>query len=153
MSTLANITNAEIRDSAPTIEGEILTRPLLLKTDGVNLTYAADVKIPGYSDPLRVVPIASAAGEVLYAETGAAVTLARTRGGKFEITGFAKRKPGRRVRIPVNVESALTGAPIDVGLSSRPLTFAELGTIGGGWGAAPWGGVVISRGATVIEVR
>lgn len=153
MSVIVNIASAEVRDAAPTLEGEVLTRPALLKTDGENLTYACDVKIGGYDDPLRSVPIANGARDLCYAEAGAAVTLTRSRGGKYEITGYAKKKPGTRTRIAVNLDTLVAGDGVSVGLSSRPLTWEELGTIGGGWGVAPWGGVAIFRGDTLIEVR
>jgi hypothetical protein len=155
VTVLTNITGAEVRDAAPLLEGEIVSRPALLKTDGVNLTYAADVKLPGYDDPLRTVPVAVSATEVLYAEPGAAVTLSRTSGGKFEITGYAKRKPGSRTRIAVDVETLQVGARADVGLSTRVLTLGELGdaAFGAGFGYVPLGAYALFRGSTLLAVR
>jgi hypothetical protein len=170
VSVLTYLTSAAIRDGVRQLEGEIISRPGLFKTDGVNLTYAADVRIAedlpegppdpfleaSYSDRvLRNVPIAGANRDLVYAEAGAAVTLARAGTGRFEITGFAKRKPGRRIRVAVNLETYVPGEPEDVGLSARPLTYGELGdpACGGGYGSIPYGAYGVFRAGVLVEVR
>lgn len=175
MSVLSYLTTAAIRDGIQTLEGEVLTRPALLKTDRVSLTYACDVRIstdnpqgehwsegadpvldPRYSERvLRTVPIASANKDLIYADVGAAVTLARSATGRFEVVGFAKRKPGKRTRVAVDLSALTAGAPEDVGIISRPLTLGELAdpAFGAGFGTVPFGAYAIFRGATLIAVR
>ncbi|SRR6266536_1531952 len=164
-SILTYLTSAKIRDEVRTIEGEVLTRPALLATDGASLTWACDVKVAGYDDPLRTVPIAMGNRDLVYADAGQAVTLSRNPGGAWEIIGFAKRKPGRRVRVPVAIgwdDSAggdlggnltiTTGTPVDLTLSARALTLGELMTLGGGFGVAPLGVTAIFRAGVLIEL-
>lgn len=170
MTVLTYLQSAAIRDSVRQLEGEILSRPGLYKTDGVRLAYAADVRIAedlpeGEEDPvldasysdrvLRNIPIASGNRDLIFAEAGAAVMLARAGTGRFEITGFAKRKPGRRIRVPVDLSTFVPGAPADVGLSARPLTYGELGdpAFGGGYGSIPYGAYGVFRGGVLIAVR
>jgi hypothetical protein len=164
-SILTYLTSAKIRDDQRTLEGEVLTRPALLATDGASLTWACDVKISGYDDPLRNVPIAVNNRDLIYADTGQAVTLSRNPGGAWEIIGLAKRKPGQRVRVPVAIGwddgaggdlggnlTITTGTPIDMTLSARALTLAELMTLGGGFGVAPLGVTGIFRAGVLIEL-
>lgn len=165
MSILTYLTSAKIRDDVRTIEGEVLTRPALLATDGASLTFAADVKIAGYDDPLRSVPIAMGNRDLVYADAGQPVTLSRNPGGQWEIIGFAKRKPGRRVRVPVAIgwedeagppgwiTTITVGTPIDLTLSARVLTFGELATLGGGYGSVAYGTTAIFRAGVLLEIR
>ncbi len=44
-SVLAYLTQAEIRDSVRTLQGKMLTAPALVRPDGTNLSYAANVEI------------------------------------------------------------------------------------------------------------
>lgn len=182
-SVLTYLQQAHIRDSVRTLEGEVMTRPMLHKTDGVNLTYACDVRV-STDDPrgepwkkdvdpvlgerdfgrvLHSVPIAVGNRDLIYAEVGSAVTLARSSSGRFEVIGFSKRKPGTRKRVAVNLTpydpasgsggSYPIGTPADVGMSSRLLTFGELATLGGGYGVAPYGAYGIFIGGNLVEVR
>ncbi len=169
MSILTYITEATIRDNVQTIEGEVVTRPALSRTDPTGqLTWAVDVRIstsgPAGVDPvvdganriLRSVPIASSgtSSALSYVDVGAAVTLTRTRFGRFEITGFAKTKPGRRIRIPVDCDANLAGATQDVSYVVRPLTLYELGNGGfGAFGSTPLGAYGVYIGTTLLEVR
>lgn len=50
MSILTHLQDTNIRDSIQQLDGEVSSRPALFKTDGVNLTYAVDVRIPS-EDP------------------------------------------------------------------------------------------------------
>lgn len=157
MTTLAYLQSAEVRDSVESLDGEVTSRPALLRTDGAVLTYAADVRISGEGETeqvLRAVPIAVGVRDVVYAEVGAAVTLRRHGGtGRLEIVGFAKRKPGRHVRIAVNLDAGTAGAPTDVGLSVRLLAYDELATLGGGYGVVAYGTYGVFRGGTLVELR
>lgn len=159
MSTLTYLQQAQIRDSVPTLEGEVASRPALFKTDGVALTYAADVRIlsdEAAEQVLRNVPIAVGVRDVVYAEVGAAVSLARNGPtGRFEITGFSKRKPGTHTRIAVNLGTGAAGPAVDVAVTARPLTLGELGspTFGAGFGTIPLGAYALFRGSTFLELR
>lgn len=149
---LTYLAQADIRDSIQTLEGEILTRPALLKTDGTNVTWACDVRISGYDDPLRIVPIAMNNRDVIYADVGMAVTLARSTSGRFEVTGLSKRKPGRRFRIGVNLRTGNSQPPIDVTLTARPLTYGEL-IMAGGYGVVPYGSYGMFRGGVLVGLN
>lgn len=148
---LTYLTQADIRDAAPELEGKTLTRPALLYTDGEGITYAVDVDI-GLADPLRNVPIASGNNQLVYADVGVAVALRRTASGQYQVTGFAKEMPGTFVRVPVSIATLTLGAREDISLSSRPLTLAELASYAGGFGLCPFGAIAIFRGATLIRI-
>ncbi len=152
MSTLVELQRASIRDAQRELDGKTLTRPALLRSDGRVTTYACDVAIDGYENPLRNVPIAQGNHELLYADAGAAVRLRRGDAGQFEITGFSKRAPGDFIRIPVTLRTGQIGTPVHAGLTSRPLTLAELGTVGPGFGQTPLGAVAVYRGGTLLEI-
>lgn len=152
MSLLTDLAQAEIRDAKDEIDGKVLTRPALLVTDSVAETYACDVDI-AQTNPLRNVPIAPGNRALVYADVGAAVRLRRNTAGRYEVIGFSKTQPGTWTRIEVDVATAALGAPQSVGLHSRALTYAELATIGGGYGTAPYGAVGIFHGESLIEVR
>lgn len=169
-SILTYLTQAAIRDSVQQMTGEIVTRPALLKTDGSSLTYCADVQIPVAAtierDPvtgtietgriLRNVPIAMGNRDLIYANINQAVTLTRNgSSGRFEITGFAKSKPGKYVRIAVDLGEVWGGAdgsgaggtgpvvglPVDAGITVRRLTLGDYAdpTYSPGGSFVPWG--------------
>lgn len=142
-----------LRDRLTSMEGEVVSRPMLMRTDGTSLTYAVDVKINGQDEPLKAVPLANTAKEVMYADPGAAVTLTRGRGGRFEVTGFAKKKPGTRKRVPVNLTTGDVGEVVETGVSIRVLSYDELATIGGGYGVAPYGGIATFKGGVLVSVK
>lgn len=157
--------SAELRAWILYKEGTVLTRPTLLISDGTNLTYGCDVDIGQKMrdptnprrfivKPLKNVPISAGAREVIYAEVGAAVTLKRNVSGKFEITGFSKRRPGTYHVVEVAIvdpgittPSYTIGTTTSIGVSARPLTYIELSTIGGGYGTAPYGATGVFDGA------
>lgn len=168
MSVLTYLTQAAIRDSIQSLEGEMLTRPALIRADGPNITYAADVKIGGYDDPLRNVPVAMGNRDLIYADVGQAVTLTRSTCGTFEITGFAKKKPGTRMRIAVylgTINGATPGQPgippsvgpaIDSGLRVYRLTIADMGSLPyapDGWGSLPLGSYALYRGNVLVNLN
>lgn len=164
MGVLTNIIQAEVETKKTTLEGKILTRPMLLYGDAENLTYAADVDIgetgrdPNTGNevvmPLKNVPIAAGNRELIYAEAGAAVTLERSESGRFEIVGFAKRGPGTYTRVCLNLETGFVSEVEHIGIDSRPLTYEEIGTLAAqGYGSLPYGSVGIFRGDALIEIR
>lgn len=167
MAILNYLIEAHIKDSVKEIEGKILSRPKLNIGDGTNLTYSADVSIgqtgvdPITSEvveqPLRNVPIAHGDNRLIYADAGQAVRLRRSDSGRWEIFAFAKRLPGTLkrygVRLPdycLNNPAYEIDDPIDIGLTARPLTYGELGTIGGGYGICPYGAVGLFQGGVFI---
>lgn len=104
---------------------------------------------------LRNVPIATGNRDLIYAESGSPVTLARGPGGKFEVTGFSKKLPGRRVIVAVNLQTTLTGVPQDVGIRVYHLTLGNLADprFGAGFGSVPFGAYALMQGNNVLEVR
>jgi hypothetical protein len=148
---LSYLTQADIRDAAPEIQGKILTRPALVVTDGDGVTYACDVDI-GKTDPLRNVPIAANNNALTYAEAGCAVTLRKTVSGQYTITGFAKEMPGTYIRIPVTIATGAFGPTENLSITSRPLTLGELQDYGGGFGIIPFGAVATFQGGVLIRI-
>lgn len=153
MSLLTNITQAQIDANKIEIDGKILTRPALLVTDGIALIYAVDVDIGAQGEALKNVPLARANHDLLYAEPGNACRLRRSADGKFEVVGFSKEMPGRYDRFPVNLGTYAIGPTQSFGLDARPLTYAELATLPGGYGSAPYGATGIFQGGAMIEVK
>ena len=176
MSMLTYITQSEIRDAAKELNGKVLTRPALLVTDGVAMIYAVDVDI-GQDNPLKNVPIARANRNLLYAEVGAAVRLRRGDSGRYEVVGFSQEQPGTYFRVPVTIPTfafgnagiitgsdpalppsplptgpVVIGAPVDNTLVGRPLTYAELATLGT-YGLTPYGATGIFKGGVLMEIR
>ncbi len=150
-SILSYLTQADIRDAAPEVQGKILTRPALLVTDGVGVTYACDVDI-GKEAPLRNVPVAGGANNLIYAESGNAVTLRKTASGQYAIVGFAKELPGTYIRIPITISTSAFGPSEDLSMVSRPLTLGELADYGGGFGIIQLGAVATFQGGVLIRI-
>jgi hypothetical protein len=163
MPILTNIIQAQISSHTTRIEGKILTRPELLYGDATQLTYAADVDIgqtgrdPNTGEeavlPLKNIPIAPGNRDLIYADVGAAITLERSASGRYEIIGFAKRAPGTYTRVCVDLATGALGPQESIGLSSRPLTYEELSTLGAGYGTTPYGAIGLFRGATLLEIK
>lgn len=171
MSTLTYLMQAVVDGSKREIDGKTLTRPFLLIADAnTQLTYGVDVDIglkqvdPNTAEevvtPLRNVPIASGSHEIVYADAGTAVRLRRSDSGRYEVVGFTKRMPGNYTRYGIQIAAPsadpivwVIDEPIAAGLSSRPLTFEELGTIGPGFGITPFGAYGLFRGDVLVEIR
>lgn len=168
MSVLTYLTQAAIRDAKETLEGELISRPALIKSDGTTLTYAADVKISGYDDPLRNVTVAMGNRDLVTADVGQGVTLSRTTCGTFQISGFSKKKPGTRTRIPVYLGTIAgtvpgqrgtppsVGAAFLSGLTVHRLTIGEMGSLlyaPLGWGTLPLGSYALYRGSTYLGLN
>lgn len=170
MSTLTYLTSAVMRDAKAELDGKVLTRPALLITDGVSVTYAVDVDIglvntTGYDQTLdlanaaingttlRNVPLARGNDALVYADVGNAVRLRRGASGRYEVIGFSLQKPGTNIRVPVDLGAATFGPIEDHTLTARPFTFGELALYGGGFGSIPWGATGVFRGAVLIEIR
>ncbi len=170
MSTLTYLTQAVLRDSKAELDGKILTRPALLVTDGLVVTYAVDVDIglvdaTGYDTTLdllnvnitgsilRNVPLARGNDSLVYADVGNAVRLRRTTSGRYEVIGFSLQKPGTNIRIPVDLDDYSFGPIEDRTLTARAFTLGELQDYGGGFGVIPFGATGLFRGATLLEIR
>lgn len=169
MSILSNIVEAEVRDAKDTLEGKTLTRPALLFTDGINVTYAVDVdigqegKINVNGDigilPLKNVPISANNGELRYADIGQAVILKKSDMGHWEVSGFGKTMPGTFFMVPVTMPDYCLGVPVPVigdptelGIEVRVLTYEELATYGT-YGEVPYGAVAVFENGTLTEIR
>lgn len=183
MGTLTDLTNARIKSNAKTLYGTVLTRPALLVSDGINLTYCCDVQIgandvtgrinqikyllgvPGAShynplnDPLttsnilRNVPIARANYDLIYADIGNAVILTRSASGQWEVTGFAQERPGTVTLVPVDLGTLTIGPIEDLSVTSRMLMLGELKDYGGGFGVIPLGAIAVFVGGVFKEIR
>ena len=161
MSVLVDLIEAQISSNTNVLTGKILTRPELLYGDSVSVKYACDVDVgllgrdpitdQSVVMPLKNVPIANNNRDVIYAEVGAAVTLVRSPSGMFEITGLSVRAPGTYTRIPVCLNTGMSGVPVDVGLSSRPLTLEELQYYPS-FGITPFGAIATFRGSVLIGI-
>ena len=121
-------------------------------TDGTNLTYGVDVDIGAASGPLKNVPLAVNNKDLIYAETGAAVTLRRSASGIYEVIGLAKSQPGTYNRVPVCLDDLTIGAIEDVSWTGRVLTYGEIETYGG-YGVVPYGASAIFKGGVLQEIK
>lgn len=173
MTFLTNIISAEIDSKKTELDGKILTLPTLMVTDGAALIYCVDVDV-GMKNPLRNVPIATgASSDITYASINNAVRLKRSASGRWEVYAFSKEAPGTRTRIPIIIpdfafgdptgglndppamgsgENIIVGTPEDLTYTSRFLTYEELSSLGGGYGAAPYGAVGVYKGNTLERI-
>lgn len=155
MSTLTYLLQAQIDDSIIELDGETLTRPALLVTDGIGITYACDVRIDDYDEPLRNVPVAANNNALTYAEAGSAVRLRRDATGRWQVVGFSKNKPGTWIQIEVDLDTYALGGDgtaVAVGISAKPFTYGQLATFGI-YGEIPYGAIGIFRGEELMEIR
>jgi hypothetical protein len=169
MTVLSNLIDAQIKDAKTTLYGKVLTRPALLVTDGQEAIYAVDVDIgivdpTGYDETLDLqnqnitgsvlhnVPIARGNDALIYADVGAAVTLTRSVGGRYEVSGFSQILPGTNIRYAVNLEDMTLGGTTDNTWTARPLTLGELGTLAP-FGNLPLGAIGIYRGGVLQRIQ
>ena len=169
MTILSNIVEAEVRSEKSTLEGKVLTRPALLYTDGLNVTYAVDVdigqegKINANGDigilPLKNVPIAANNGQLRYAEIGQAVMLTKNDLGHWEVTGLSKTMPGTFTMVPVTLPDYCLGIPVPVigdptelGIEVVIMTYSELADYGL-YGEIPYGAVAVFENGVLTEIR
>jgi hypothetical protein len=166
---LTYLMRAEIDQSQRELDGTTLTRPTLLITDGMALTYGCDVDIGVKTidnntgdeviAPLRNVPIAAANKDLIYTDIGSAVRLRRSDSGRWEIVGFSKRRVGTYTRVGVVIPEpgfdpipyTITN-PVNIGLSARAITYGELATLGG-YGIVPYGTTATYSGEVLLELR
>ena len=166
---LTYLVRAEIDQSQRELDGTTLTRPTLLITDGVALTYGVDVDVgvkvidnntgDEVVAPLRNVPIAAANKDLIYTDIGSAVRLRRSDSGRWEVIGFSKRRVGSYTRVGVTIPEPgfdpipyVISTPVPIGLSARAVTYGELATLGG-YGVVPYGATAIFSGTTLLELR
>lgn len=168
MSLITNIVEAQIRDASDTVEGDILTRPALLATDGLNVTYACDVDIGqegtnANGDIINVylenVPIAALNRQLLYVEIGQAVLLRKNSTGRWEISALSKTKPGTLTIVPVTMPDYCFGIPtpeigtaFTVGIEVEAIPYGEISDLGN-YGDVPYGAVAVYENGELIEVR
>lgn len=176
MSTLSYLIQAKIDNSVRELDGQVMTPPQQLITDGRNSTYACNVNIgvvdmAGFdqnnyltevysfenqnvlANILYNVPIANGANDLIYADVGSAVRLRKSPSGSFEIVGFSKQMPGKNVRMAVDLEAMSFGVIEDLTYTSRRLTLGELKDYGGGFGYIPLGATALFLGSTFIRVN
>lgn len=166
---LTYLMRAEIDQSQRELDGTTLTRPTLLITDGMSLTYGVDVDVgikaidnnsgDEVVTPLRNVPIAAANKDLIYTDVGSAVRLRRSDSGRWEVVGFSKRRVGTYTRTGVVIPEPgfdpipyTIGTPENIGLVARALAYDELITYGG-YGVVPYGATGIFRDGVLIELR
>jgi hypothetical protein len=106
-----------------------------------------------YGTILRNVPIARNNDSLLYADVGNPVILQRDGSGQWQIVGFGQEMTGTRTRIAVDLGDLTIGSITDFSIDARPLTYAELGTIGGGYGTCPYGAIGIFVGGRLKEIK
>lgn len=168
MSALTYLFSAYIKEAVTRVEGKTLTRPSLVYTDGIEVTYAVDVDVgmEGVINdngdvgmlPLRNIPIAAGNNALIYAEVGAAVELSRSSTGQWQVVGFAKTFPNSYFIVPVTMaqycltvpvnnppgdpvlHSPIVGTPFSIAEDIRVLTYEELGEYGT-YGVIPYGAV------------
>lgn len=90
-----------------------------------------DDSLPGHVDTtLRNVPIARNNTELRYADIGAPVVLTRSDSlGLWEVSGFSIQRPGTHKLYPVDLADMTIGTVIDLSVTTRLLTLAELGEL------------------------
>lgn len=158
MSAVTNLITQGVSDGKTTLEGRTLSRPALIYTDGVNVTYGVDVDIgrEGVINengdlgmlPLYNVPIAAGNNSLIYAEVGSAVTLSKGATGQWQVVGFAKTYPGTFTVLCIEAplycltvptenppgdpayHTPVLGTPYLISETVRPLTYEELATYG-----------------------
>lgn len=175
MSTLTYLLDAKLKDDRQELDGRVISRPQLLVTDGVGVTYAVNVNIGVVSaagtdqakniqnpntgllnQPWTVlynVPIARGNRDLIYADVGAAVRLRKTANGRFEVVGFSFEAPGTVTRVGVDIDEFTIGAVEDFTLTTRLLTLGELATMGYGFGITPFGAYATYVGNTLISIE
>lgn len=169
--SLGKFTKAMISAKTPVLTGVLLTRPLLSSSNGVDVTYYANVKLNSphvnfipvdgstqegtaeVLNELKNVPIASDDRLLIYADVGQPVTLARLAGGRIEIIGLSKNQPGffREVLL-VDLCSDTIVSITDATTNSNPIPYGYQESTGG-YGTSAYGLTGIYLGGTLQGVR
>ncbi len=105
-----------------------------------------------FESTLRNVSLARANVDLIYAEVGNPCRLRRTTNGRWEVVGFSKEMPGTYTRFAVNLADLSFGPVEDLSVDARPLTYAELASLGG-YGTVPYGAVGVFIGGVLQEIR
>ena len=170
MGVVTDLTQNQITDTYPQIQGKVLSRPALLTTDGTDIVYVVDVDIglqppagfdslgnpittegSGLDAILRNVQIPRNNRDLIFAEAGSAVTLQRTANGFYQIIGFSNEMPGTYNRIYVDLGSFTYGPAEDLSIVSRPLTYGEL-DVYGVYGIIPYGAIGLFVGGVLQRI-
>jgi hypothetical protein len=154
---ITDLIAAKITGSTIYTTGKVMSTPALLVTDGTGLVYACDVDIgllntDGSPALLRNVPIAAGLGVVFYAQQGTAVNLTRSASGQYRITGLSATQPGTYIRVPVNVQTAEFGAPIDYSLTLVKIPLGDFPSYPGGFGGVPLGASAMYQGGVFLRI-
>ena len=115
-----------------------------------------DDSLPGHVDTtLRNVQIARNNADLLYADVGAAVVVERSASGNWQITGFSQERPGTYIMYPVDLGTMLIGPVIDLSITTRLLTLAEMGETHPDihpFGSLPFGASAIFEGGVLVSI-
>lgn len=170
---LLDIVRNEISHAERDRIGKASSTPALLSSDSDGaFAWACNVEIEGRegiegngaAELLYAVPIAiTDTGGINHVTVGSAVLLRRmATTGKFAIVGFSKQMPGSFKRYPANIVTGVVGPVEDATLTTRMLTFDELGTLanpttgltgfGDGYGELPMDAYGVFQGGTLIQI-
>lgn len=137
--SLRKIINWEGAKAQGEIVGTIASPFYQLYDDQNNFTWACDVDI-GQEEVLQAVPIATNNRDILYADIGKPVSLARAGNGKYQIVGLAKtvRSTAHIMYLSAGESLGAVFSEETIGYTVRRLTYEELDTCGG-YGVVPYG--------------
>ena len=112
-----------------------------------------DDSLPGHIDTtMRNVPLARNNKDLRYADVGAPVTLERSDVlAAWQVTGFSIQRPGTHKLYPVDLGDMTIDTVIDLSVSTRLLTFAELGELQP-FGTLTFGASAIYKGGELVQV-
>lgn len=112
-----------------------------------------DDSLPGHVDTtMRNVPLARNNSDLRYADVGAPVILERSDVlSAWQVIGFAIQRPGTHKLYPVDLGDMTIDTVIDLSVSTRLLSFAELGELQP-FGVLAFGASAIYKGGDLIRV-
>ncbi len=116
-----------------------------------------DDSLPGHVDTtLRNVPIAKNNKDLIYADVGAPVIVERSDAGSgWQVIGFAQEMPGTHKMYPVDLGEMTIDTVIDLSVTTRLLTLAELGESYPDeypFGSLPFGASAIYEGGVLARI-
>lgn len=114
--------------------------------------YQLDDSLPGHVDTtLHNVPLARNNTELIYADVGSPVRVDRTESGNWLVTGLSIERPGTHILYPVDLGDMSLGPIMDLSISTRLLTLAELGEFAP-FGNLPLGASAIFEGPNLLRI-